>query len=665
MAVSAWLALGAVGLSSASGALGLALRRRPALGQRLSCAALCAGALLGLAAAAEVLAGGAGFAIRLPWRQPLASLAFRLDPLSAIFLVPTLAVPALGSIYGLASWPQERRGPRLPLAYGLVAGTMSLVVLADNALLFLFAWEAMAVGAFLLVLSEPEREEARRAAWTYLAAAHVGTFALFAFFALVGGACGSFDFEAWRALPASGPRGGALWALLLAGFGLKAGLAPLHFWLPGAHAAAPSHVSAVMSGVLLKTGVYGLLRATGFFEAPPAGWGLSLLAIGTATAVLGVALALAQHDLKRLLAYHSVENVGIIAMGAGLALLGRARGEPALVLLGFAGAALHVVNHAAFKSLLFLGAGAVVHAAGTRDVERLGGLARAMPWTARLFLVGAAAISGLPPLNGFVSEWLVAMGGLAALGLPRGDPAAFAVLAVPALALVGALAAACFAKVAGAVFLGPARSDGAAAAREAPLAMLGPMAALAAACAAIGLAPSLLLPALARGAASWSGLPAEALAPAAGAAAASARGVTAGAAVLLALVALLVAVRRRLAAARPPAPRADTWGCGYARPDARMAYTASSFAQILVRGFSFAIFPRVELRPPRAPFPRAARFATEVPEAVLDLALLPAARGLARAASWVRGRLGGRLHVQALQVLAALVAMLAWRLLWW
>jgi formate hydrogenlyase subunit 3/multisubunit Na+/H+ antiporter MnhD subunit len=666
--MTAGLALGAVALASASGVFGVALRGRPALGQRLSCAALCVAAALGIAASVQVLAGGEGFAIHAPWRQPLASLALRLDPLSAVFLVPTLAVPALGSLYGLASWPQERlgaRAARLQLFYGLVTGAMAIVLLADNAMLFLFGWEAMAVCGFLLVLADPDRGEARRAAWVYLSAAHVGAFALFVFFSVVGGDRGSFDFDAWRGLSAAGAAGGWLYALLLVGFGLKAGLVPLHFWLPGAHAAAPSHVSAVMSGVLLKTGIYGLLRTTGFFDEPPASWGMALLALGAVSGALGVGLALAQHDLKRLLAYHSVENIGIIAMGVGLALLGRARGEPALVVLGFAGAALHVVNHAVFKSLLFLGAGAVLHATGTRDIERLGGLARAMPWTSRLFLVGAAAISGLPPLNGFVSEWLVAMGALHALDLPRGDRASFAVLVVPTLALVGALAAACFAKVMGAVFLGPARSDAGAGAHEAPGAMLLPMAALAAACLGIGVAPGLLVPALARGAASWARLPPAALGPPASAAAAAAAGVTLGAAVLLSVLGLLVALRRRLGLAHGPAPLSDTWGCGYSRPSARMAYTASSFAQILVQGFRFAVLPRVELEPPRGPFPRFARFATSAPEAVLDLAILPAVRAYGSAATWVRGRLAGRIHFYAMLVLATLVAMLAWRLLWW
>ena len=290
---------------------------------------------------------------------------------------------------------------------------------------------------------------------------------------------------------------------------------------------------------------------------------------------MGVALALAQHDLKRLLAYHSVENIGIITMGVGLALLGRARGEPGLVLLGFAGGTLHVVNHALFKSLLFLGAGSVQHATGTRDVERLGGLARSMPWTAGLFLVGAAAISGLPPLNGFVSEWFVALGALSVLNLPRLNPACLAVLIAPVLALVGALATACFVKVQGTVFLGNARTADAARAHESPRAMLIPMAVLAAACVAIGALPALVVAPLSRGAAAWSGMPLSSLARPAALAAGSAGWVSGVGVLLVTLVLVLWFLRRRLDAG----VAGDTWGCGYAYPTARMAYTGSSFAQ--------------------------------------------------------------------------------------
>jgi hydrogenase-4 component B len=660
------LAISAAALAALSGLPGLLLWRRPALGQRLSAGALCLAAALGLAAAASVLAGGVPFVARVEWHQPHASLALRLDALSALFLVPVLLVPALGSIYGLAYWPQARlgwRAVRLQLWYGLITASMAVVLLADNAMLFLFAWEVMAICGFFLVLADPERKDAQRAAWVYLVAAHVGTFAIFAFFSIVGSARGTFDFAGWQHLRSTGAAAAWLWVLALVGFGLKAGLVPLHFWLPGAHAAAPSHVSALMSGVLLKTGVYGILRSTGFFDPPPVSWGLALLALGVASGVLGVAFALAQHDLKRLLAYHSVENIGIIVMGAGLALVGRARAEPALVLLGFGGAALHVVNHALFKSLLFLGAGSVQHATGTRDIERLGGLGRAMPWTAGLFLVGAAAISGLPPLNGFVSEWLVVVGSVRALELPAGDRAAFAVVAAPALGLVGALAAACFVKVQGTVFLGQPRTAEAMGAHESPRAMLVPMGVLAVACVVVGAVPVLLLPALARGAAAWSGMPLSALAGPAATAGASAAGVSGVAFVLLALVGLLVLVRHRLRV--EAAPRVDTWGCGYAYPTARMAYTGSSFAQILNQGFRWVLLPRVRFQPPRGPFPTSARFSTEPREAVLDLTILPWVRSYGQAASRVRAMLGGKIHFYALLVLATLVFILAWRLLWW
>jgi NADH:ubiquinone oxidoreductase subunit 5 (subunit L)/multisubunit Na+/H+ antiporter MnhA subunit len=417
-----------------------------------------------------------------------------------------------------------------------------------------------------------------------------------------------------------------------------------------------------MSGVLLKTGVYGLLRVTGMFAAPPLGWGLSLVAVGAVSAVLGVAFALAQHDLKRLLAYHSVENVGIITMGVGLGLVGRTVGEPALVLLGFGGAALHVVNHALFKALLFLGAGAVHHATGSRELDRLGGLARAMPRTAALFLLGAVAISGLPPLNGFVSEWLVYLGALRTL--PLAGAASGAVLIAPVLALVGGLAAACFAKVQGTVFLGSARSPDATRAHEAPALMLGPMAALAACCAAIGLLPGLVLPPLQRAASAWSRLSPAALAEPARQAAISAGAVTVGAAVLLAAAVALHAWRNRRLAARTVG-EAETWGCGYSRPTARMQYTASSFAEMLTLRFGWAFFPRARVDPPRGPFPRAASFHSHVPDTVLDVALIPALGRASAAAERARRVYRGEVHWQTALVALALLALLAWRFIWW
>jgi formate hydrogenlyase subunit 3/multisubunit Na+/H+ antiporter MnhD subunit len=668
VAVTAALVL-AIALPAASGLAALLLRARPAAAQRLACALLCAGASAGLAASAAALAGGT---IDAP------ALALRLDGLAATFLAAISIVAAAGAVYGLAYHPQAAHGARairLQLFYGLAVAGMALLVAASNAIVFLVGWEVMALSNFFLVLTDDEKPEVQRSAFLYLAATHVGTLALFAVFALLRQAGGSFDFAAWQGLSASGAFGTRVFALALLGFGLKAGVVPLHFWLPPAHAAAPSHVSALMSGVVVKTGLYGILRVTGLLDAPPAAWGTVLLVAGGASAVLGVAFALAQHDLKRLLAYHTVENVGIIALGAGLALLGRARGLPALVFLGFAGAALHVVNHALFKGLLFLGAGAVQHATGTRELDRLGGLAKPMRATALLFVVGAAAIAGLPPLNGFVSEWLVTLGFLHGLGRPRGDVLEFVALGAPVLAFVGGLAAACFAKVFGVAFLGAPRTPSARAAHEVPLSMRAPMAVLAAACAAIGLAPALLVAPLRDAAAAWARMdPALLAEPAAQAAAGATRvSLVAAAVALVALV--VVAARRRLlaraaAAATPPSTRTptpaavETWGCGFAAPTARMQYTGSSFAALLLARFSWAIRPRGVTPRVEGPFPGAAALHTAVPDPVLDLGLLPAARGWAWLATRARWLYLRRVQFQMLLVVVTLVAFIAWGFVW-
>ncbi len=653
------LAAGAVALPSVSGLAAAALSRRPAAAQAVTCALVCTGAALGIAAAAGVLLGDG----------PVASttLALRLDAVSALFLAPICLLSALGAVYGLRYFPQAKLGlaaTRLQIFYGLAAGGMALLVCASNAIVFLVGWEVMALANFFLVLTEHDRKEVQRAAFLYLAATHVGTLALFGVFALMRQAAGSFDFAAMQGLRADGLLGARVFALAFLGFGLKAGLMPLHFWLPPAHAAAPSHVSALMSGVVVKTGLYGLIRVTGLFDAIPAWWGAAFLVAGALSAVLGVAFALAQHDLKRLLAYHTVENVGIIALGIGLALLGRARDAPALVVLGMGGAALHVVNHALFKALLFLGAGAVQHATGTRELDLLGGLLRPMRATGLLFLVGAAAISGLPPLNGFVSEWLVYLGFLDTLGRPGGDLLAFAALGVPILALVGGLAAACFAKVFGVAFLGSARSDPARAAHEAPASMIAPMAVLAGACAAIGLAPAATIAPLRDVAAAWSRLDPELLAEPSAVAGASAARVALVAALLLVIATGAWLVRRRLPAAETSPAEVETWGCGFSRPTARMQYTGSSFAALLVSRFSWAIFTRLRRAAPEGPFPRHASFATDVPDTVLDVALAPAARGYVWLATHARLLYLRRIQFQMLLVLATLVAVLVWGFVW-
>ena len=334
------------------------------------------------------------------------------------------------------------------------------MLLARHSLVFLGAWEVMAIGAFFAVTAEEREREVRDAGFLYLVSTRASALCLLAMFGLLFAATGSLRLAPLASGAVAPGLQSAVFTLALVGFGLKAGFMPLHVWLPPAHAAAPTHVSALLSGVLIKSGIYGIVRVVSLLPDPSAWWGEALLMLGLISAVLGVALALAQHDLKRLLAYHSIENIGIIAIGLGLALMARDAGRLDIAALALAGALLHVVNHALFKGLLFLGAGAVIQQTGTRALDALGGVAKQMPWTALCFTVGAVAIVGLPPLNGFVSEWLIYSGLLRSIASADGAIWVLAALAVPGLALTGGLALACFAKVVGVVFLGTPRQLG-------------------------------------------------------------------------------------------------------------------------------------------------------------------------------------------------------------
>jgi len=628
-----WFVTGIL-LTAFSGVPGLFTGRHGGGAERWACLLVLAGVASAAAGTFTALAAGAPLLLALPWGVPGGELALRLDPLAALFILPLCLVVGAGTVYGLGYWPQRAHpgnGRRFRLFYGLLGAAMLLVLAANNSLLFLFAWEVMAVAAFFLVTTEQERAEARRAGFIYLVSAHAGALALFALFVLLGEQTGSLHFPAVASLPAAGST--LLFLLGLFGFGFKAGLMPLHIWLPVAHAAAPSHASALLSGIVLKTGIYGLLRLTSFFATVPPWWGWMVLLLGVISGVLGVALALAQHDLKRLLAYHSVENIGIIAIGIGLALLGRSFGSPELVLLGVAGALLHVVNHGLFKSLLFYSAGAVVHATGSREIDHYGGLLRRQPWAAACFLGGAVAICGLPPLNGFVSEWLIY---LAAFGTLHGDGLTLrlAVLAAPALALIGGLALACFVKVFGVTFLGEPRSAAAAAvAHDAAPSMRWPMGALLVACAWIGLLPATLAPLLQAAAVTWAPL-AGAVNLAAPLAPLSLVGAAGwGLLLLLGLLGLWLHGRTR------QAPRdVSTWGCGYLAPTPRMQYSASSFADLLVSQFRFGLWTERHGGKVRGLFPVAGAFASHTPDAVLDRALLPGFRKLAQACCWLRAR---------------------------
>jgi hydrogenase-4 component B len=640
-----------IGLSGAPGCL---WRRARAGGQGTATALNLIGSAIGFAGLAAHARAGEAQTLLLG-SLPIGRLAFALDGLSALFLIPILLISALGSLYGAAYWSgaeHRESGRRLRLGWGIMTASMMAVVLARDAILFLLAWELMAIAAFFLICSEEDRPEVRQASWIYLVATHAGTLCLIGCFALLGFAEGSSAL--WPTLRGDGSGGlaTAVFALGIAGFGLKAGLMPLHVWLPGAHANAPSHVSAFLSGVLLKMGIYGVVRVCALLPEPPLWWGGVLLVAGAVSGVLGIALAVAQQDLKRLLAYSSIENIGIIAIGIGLASMGRSLGRADLVLLGLGGALLHLLNHALFKPLLFLAAGSVLHATGTRRISSLGGLARSMPYTFVLFTLGAVAICGLPPMNGFASELLLYLGLLRVAAVGPVQPASvWTSLAAPALAIIGALALAAFVKVMGIAFAGTPRSPAAAHAHDPGRGMLAPMLALALACLLLGLLPGAAAPLLRAAVAAWD----PALGPAAPPLGelAPLGWVSAAGAALIAGVALAAAVfgRRRHASGL-------TWDCGYARPTPRMQYVDASFSELLVDLFDWAV--RSRRTPPAlvGAFPPGSDFRSEVPDAVLDRALLPLLGRADRGLSKLRVLQRGPVHTYLLYVVLALVSVL-------
>lgn len=637
----------AVLLAALSGVPGLLSPRR---GGTTAAWMMGLGAACGLAASGWALYGGVTWTLTLP-ATPLGSAGLlRFDAIAAFFLVPVLVLSACGSVYGTAYWGDGQESPRkVRFLYGLTTAALALLVAAAHAVTFLLAWEVMAITAFFLVITEDREPATQRAGWVYLIATHTGTLCLFGAFAVAAGGMGGFAFTGFSSGFAASGRGTLAFVLFLLGFGVKAGVFPLHFWLPPAHAAAPSHVSSFMSGVFIKMGFLGLVRWLSWVPDPPLWWGELLVALGAVSGILGVAFALGQHDLKRLLAYHSIENIGIILLGLGIGTLGKSIGSPSVQVLGYAGGLLHVLNHGLFKGLLFLDAGSVVHGTGTRDLERMGGLSRAMPVTAGTFLAGAWAICGLPPLNGFVSEWLIylaAFQGLALSHLP------WTAIALASLALIGALALACFAKAYGAVFLGSPRSPEAAGAHEAPRAMRSPMLALASACALVGLAPFLLVPALDRVVAGVSGV--QVLPSVAGFAYLPVLSVLA---LLLLLLVLGLWRWARPAVARGGVP---TWDCGYAAAVPRAQYTASSFADGLVTGLKVVLWPQVHMKRVLGLFPAPRRFESHVPDPVLDRAGAPGLDLAARGLSFLRFLQGGQLPLYLLYVLVTLLFLLIW-----
>lgn len=661
----------ALGVILAGSLWSLLSRRAPRALRLAGPGAMIAGCILGVIPASRVVISGTSCNLRWPWSLPFGSLSLCLDPLSAFFAVPILLICALATLYGigyLKPYEGQRDVGLQWFFFGLLAASMVVVVLARNAILFLLAWEIMALTSFFLVLFDSERKEVRHAGWIYLVATHIGTAFLLVLFMVLGKHAGSLDFDRFDLRYAPHAVTTAAFLLAVIGFGTKAGFIPLHVWLPEAHPAAPSHVSAVMSGVMIKTGIYGLVRILTFLGPPPAWWGWLLVLIGMISGILGILFALAQHDLKRMLAYSSVENIGIITLGMGLGVLGIAYGHPAMIFLGFAGSFLHVFNHALFKSLLFFSAGSVLHATGTREIDRLGGLLKKMPATAFAFIVGSMAICGLPPLNGFVSEFLIYVGALTgAIGAAPVTTATSTagLLVAVSLALIGGLAVACFTKAFGVVFLGEGRSAHVAHAHEAGVAMRIPMALLAVFCLLLGLAgpllPALLLPVVQGVLPAASFDATQSLAVRSTSISGLLGSITLAAVMLLALAIALALLRRGLLAGRP-ATQAVTWDCSFAQPTPRMQYTSSSFAAPITNLFRLFLGTRRTFHPPQGLFPKDASFASEARDFYHERIYQPFFSAIEGGLARLRWMQHGRLNLYILSIVIALIALLAWKL---
>lgn len=629
--------------------------------------ALCG--LSGLLAAIGVLATGRPVRAELPHLLPFAGLSFRLDPLGALFVLAVGGVVIAAAVYGIGYTRDHLSSRSFQALVPAFALTLLLVPAASSMGTFLLVWELMALTSLLLVLADQRRSpDARDAAMWYGVMTHLGFIALLLMFSLLAAHSGNGSFLAIeRSSSTMDPALRSLvFILALVGFGSKAGMVPLHAWLPRAHPEAPSHVSALMSGVMVKLGVYGIVRVGfGLLGGGPSWWWVVLLVLGAASALFGILQAIASTDLKRMLAYSTTENVGLILIGVGAAGLFTTTGHRILAAAALGAVLLHVINHAAFKALLFLAAGSVVHGAGERDLDRLGGLMRRMPVTGAMFALGAVAIAALPPLNGFASEWLLLQ------SLIRGaDSQAVVVaiavpLAIAVVALTAGLTAATFVKATGTGFLALPRSPEAEAATESPRSMLVGMGFLASVCVFLGVGVGVLGPGIGRAVGAVGGVSKPApfrvhgttLSPpwqVVGTSVALAVALVLGVGVILVLLRFLPSGGRRR--------RAENWGCGRTQQTARMEYTASSFAEPLVRVFDDVLHPDLDIdvthRQESQYYVEKIRLRVGIRDAFEEHLYRPVLNGITAWGIWARGLQNGSVHRYLGYAFAALLILL-------
>ncbi|SDF63760.1 proton-conducting transporter transmembrane domain-containing protein [Desulfovibrio legallii] len=667
-------------LAAAAAFCALMAVRRPsrAVGRAANLAGACGAGAACLTGLCAVGAGpwSAALSLQLPLGLPVGACVLGLDALSRLFLLPVfglgLACAAAGGLALRHENPKHHNlGAHWFFFLMLLLG-LALVMAARDAVLFLLAWELMSLAPFFLIDFNDGDSQVRDASWIYLVAAHLGAVALLAFFALLWQVSGSTLLLPGEGLPLTPGQAGpgtltALFVLAVLGFGAKAGLAPLHIWLPEAHPAAPSHVSALLSGAMINAGLYGLMRVPGLLApagAAPEWWGWTLLLLGLTTGLMSILKAAAQSNLKRLLAYSSVENMGLMVLGLGAGLVGQANGNAWIAVLGCAGALLHMSNHAAFKGLLFLCAGEVLHAAGTVRMPLLGGLQRRLPLLGAAFAAGAAAIACLPPFNGFTGELALALSLLDAPALNGVERQMGLLLALAGLAAISGLAAALYAKAYGITFLGEPRSPFAAAAHPASWRTLWPLALPAAVCCGGGLAGPWLLDLAAAAAQAALPLPPH-LADAGRADLAQARQSLVAVAQVggagLVLVLLLLLTRRLLLKKRVTAS-VPTWGCGFQDASPRIQYTDAGFTEPTARIFAPVMGLKVRLELDSGLFPQPGELHVSAPDRLRSGLFAPLFAAVERLCNACKVIQHGKIHLYILYILAALVGLLVWGL---
>lgn len=546
----------------------------------LSIVFICSGSILGLYQAANGLFSATHFTFQIDVHRYF-TIALQMDSLSSFFLFPIYIITILGAVYSYHYMNKPDQSFKTALSYlffCLLTLSMVGVVLANNLFTFALSWEMMSISSFFLVIYDYQKEIVRKAGYYYFVFTQAGALLILATFGVLFAYTGNLGFADIHTIPVNIKL--LVFILLFFGFGSKAGIFPVHTWLPHAHPAAPSHVSAMMSGVMIKMGIYGIVRFYALLGSDAIIFGQIVLVFGVISGIYGVVQALGQHNIKRLLAYHSVENIGIILIGLGIGMIGISISKPLLATLGFSGAFLHVLNHAIFKSLLFMGAGVVIQKTGIETIDQLGGLLKRMKVTGITFLIGSLAISGLPPFNGFISEFLIYFASFKGISFSEQSfiPSCISILS---LALIGGLALACFTKVIGIIFLGEPRTIKLDSVDEQGKSMLIPMIILATACIFIGVFPGVFIRMSLAASRSIMTVSENNML---GNVVMISNNITIAALIFFAVMAVIFLLRA-MVYKNKTVTKSSTWGCGFTKPTPRMQYTGVSFAAMILDFF--------------------------------------------------------------------------------